>query len=212
MEVTNLDRWMVRFLRGKRYEFHIEFGRNREAWQRALDLKPPELDLSDSFYEDEWEQVIQAKGVVSEQEYRRVSRVGRGTRLGRGARVRVWPVFEEYRAQLAERGLKEVDDAYRDAAALLGEDGAGSGYAAVVVDEAQDMGAQAFSLIRAIAPTRNATTSSSPAMATSGSMAVTGWSWGAAVSTSAAGPASCVSTTALLKRPAGGRQICYAGQ
>ena len=152
MEVTNLDRWMVRFLRGKRYEFHIEFGRNREAWQRALDLKPPELDLSDSFYEDEWEQVIQAKGVVSEQEYRRVSRVGRGTRLGRGARVRVWPVFEEYRAQLAERGLKEVDDAYRDAAALLGEDGAGSGYAAVVVDEAQDMGAQAFSLIRAIAP------------------------------------------------------------
>ena len=153
IEVTNLDRWVVRFLRGKRYEFHIEFGRNREAWQRALDLKPPELDLSDSFYEDEWEQVIQAKGVVREQEYRVVSRVGRATRLGRGTRVRVWPVFEEYRAQLAERGLKEVDDAYRDAAALLGEDGAGSGYAAVVVDEAQDMGAQAFSLIRAIAPT-----------------------------------------------------------
>ena len=153
IEVTNPDRWVVRFLRGKRYEFQVEFGRNREAWQQALDLKPPELDLSDSFYEDEWEQVIQAKGVVSEQEYRHVSRVGRGTRLGRGARVRVWPVFEEYRAQLAERGLKEVDDAYRDAAALLGEDGAGSGYAAVVVDEAQDMGAQAFSLIRAVAPT-----------------------------------------------------------
>ena len=152
IEVTNLDRWVVRFLRGKRYEFHIEFGRNQEAWQRALDLKPPELGLSDSFYEDEWEQVIQARGVVSEQEYRVVSRVGRGTRLGRGARVRVWPVFEEYRAQLAERGLKEVDDAYRDAAALLGEDGAGSGYATVVVDEAQDMGAQAFALIRAIAP------------------------------------------------------------
>ena len=152
IEVANLDRWVVRFLRGRRYEFQVEFGRNREAWQRALDLKPPDLDLSDSFYEDEWEQVIQAKGVVNEQVYRHVSRVGRGTRLGRSARVRVWPVFEEYRAQLAERGLKEVDDAYRDAAALLGDDGAGSGYAAVVVDEAQDMGAQAFSLIRSIAP------------------------------------------------------------
>ena len=152
IEVTNLDRWVVRFLRGKRYEFQVEFGRNQEAWQQALDLKPPGLDLSDSFYEDEWEQVIQAKGVVSEQEYRHVPRVGRGTRLGRAARVRVWPVFEEYRAQLAERGLKEVDDAYRDAAALLRDDGAGGGYAAVVVDEAQDMGAQAFSLIRAIAP------------------------------------------------------------
>ena len=149
IEVTNLDRWVVRFLRGRRYEFQVQFGRNGEAWQRALDLKPSELDLSDSFFEDEWEQVIQAKGVVSEQEYRHVSRVGRGTRLGRGARVRVWPVFEEYRAQLAEHGLKEMDDTYRDAAALLREDGAG--YAAVVVDEAQDMGAQAFSLIRAIA-------------------------------------------------------------
>ena len=152
IEVTNLDRWVVRLLRGKRYEFQVEFGRNREAWQQALDLKPPELDLSDSFYDDEWEQVIQAKGVVNEQEYRHVSRVGRGTRLSRGARIRVWPVFEEYRAQLAERGLKEVDDAYRDAAALLRDDGTGSGYAAVVVDEAQDMGAQAFSLIRSIAP------------------------------------------------------------
>ena len=117
IEVTNLDRWVVRFLRGKRYEFHVEFGRNWEAWQRALDLRPPELELSESFYEEEWEQVIQGKGVMSEQEYRHVSRVGRGTRLGRGARVKVWPVFEEYRAQLAERGLKEVDDACRDAAA-----------------------------------------------------------------------------------------------
>ena len=65
---------------------------------------------------------------------------------------RLWPVFEEYRAQLAERGLKEVDDAYRDAATLLKEDATDSGYAAVIVDEAQDMGAQAFSLVRSIVP------------------------------------------------------------
>ena len=61
-----------------------------------------------------------------------VSHVGRGTRLGRGACVRAWPVFEESRAQLAKYGLKEVDDAYRHAAALLAEGGAGNGYAAVV--------------------------------------------------------------------------------
>ena len=152
IEVKNLDRWVAAFLRGRRYEFRTQYGRDREAWQRAIDRKPPELELSDSFFEDEWEQVIQANGVTSEQEYRRVSRVGRGTRLGRSARVKVWPVFEEYRAQLAERGLKEVDDAYRDAATLLKEDATVSGYAAVIVDEAQDMGAQAFSLVRAIVP------------------------------------------------------------
>ena len=152
IEVKNLDRWVTGFLRGQRYEFSIQFGRNSEAWERALDCKSPDLELPDSFYEDEWESVIQANGVTSEFEYRQVSRIGRGTRLSRSARVRVWPVFEEYRAQLAERGLKEVDDAYRDAATLLNEDATDSGYAAVIVDEAQDMGAQAFSLVRAVVP------------------------------------------------------------
>ena len=175
IEVTNLDRWVARFLRRRRYQFRIVYDRRRdagEAWRRALDLKPPDLDLPDAFYDDEWEQVVQANGVTARDEYLRVPRTGRGVRLSRGARARVWPVFEEYRVQLAERGLKEVDDACRDAAALLtaerererGRDqereqeqgqsrrqGA-QDYAAVVVDEAQDMGAPAWRLIRAIAP------------------------------------------------------------
>ena len=122
IEVTNLDRWVARFLRRRRYQFRIVYDRRRdagEAWRRALDLKPPDLDLPDAFYDDEWEQVVQANGVTARDEYLRVPRTGRGVRLSRGARARVWLVFEEYRVQLAERGLKEVDDACRDAAALL---------------------------------------------------------------------------------------------
>ena len=155
IEVTNLDRWVVGFLRRRRYRFRIVYDRGRdagEAWQRALDLKPPGLDFPDAFYGDEWEQVVQANGVTTADEYLRVPRTGRGVRLGRAARARVWPVFEEYRAQLAERGLKEVDDAFRDAAALLREDRGALDYAAVIVDEAQDMGAQSWRLIRAIVP------------------------------------------------------------
>ena len=152
IEVTNLDRWVTRFLQGRRYEFRIGFGRNREAWQRALDLKSAALDVPDAFYDDEWEQVVQAHGVTTRDEYLRVSRVGRGARLNRAARVEAWRVFEEYRTQLAERGVKEVDDAYRDAAALLRNDPGTLDYVAVVVDEAQDMGAQAYRLIRRIVP------------------------------------------------------------
>ena len=81
-----------------------------------------------------------------------VSRVGRGSRLNRAARAKAWPVFEEYRTQLAERGLKEVDDAYRDAAVLLQNDPEALDYAAVIVDEGQDMGAQAYRLLRAVVP------------------------------------------------------------
>ena len=152
IEVTNLDRWVVRFLRGRRYDFRVGYGRDREAWQRALDLKSSEIDVPDAFYDDEWEQVVQAHGVTTRAEYLRVSRVGRGVRLNRAARTKVWRVFEEYRTQLAERGVKEVDDAYRDAAALLQADREALDYAAVIVDEAQDMGAQAYRLIRSVVP------------------------------------------------------------
>ena len=152
IDVANLDRWVARFLRGRRYEFRIVYGRDREAWQRALDLKSPELDVSAAFYDDEWEQVVQANGVTTRDEYLRVSRAGRGSRLSRAGRVKAWRVFEEYRVQLDERGVKEVDDAYRDAAALLKDDLDALDYASVIVDEAQDMGAQAYRLIRNIVP------------------------------------------------------------
>ena len=157
IEVTNLDRWVVRFLRSRRYQFQLQFGgRLAQAWQIALDVRAATLNLPDAFFENEWEQVIQAGAVANRQEYLGISRIGRGTRLSRAQRAQVWPVFDEYRAQLAERGVKEVDDAYQDAAALLAaepparEDPAS--YAAVIVDEAQDMGAPAFRLLRAIAP------------------------------------------------------------
>ena len=152
IEVTNLDRWVVRFLRGRRYESRVIYGRDRDAWESALDLKPDGLDYESAFYRDEWERVVLPNGVTTENEYRRVSRVGRGTRLHRAARVKVWRVFEEYRAQLARRGLKEVDDAYRDAAALLEDDRSAQDYTAVIVDEAQDMGTQAYRLIRSMVP------------------------------------------------------------
>jgi superfamily I DNA/RNA helicase len=69
--------------------------------------------------------------------------------LSRAKRDAVWPVFEEYRAQLASRRLKEVDDAYRDAAQLIAKDGHYP-YSAIVVDETQDFGPQALRLLRAL--------------------------------------------------------------
>ena len=152
VEVTSLDRWVYAFLQGQRYDFRVQYGRHGEFWQRALDLKDAGLEFPDAFYRDEWEQVVLARGVTTEEEYRRVSRVGRGTRLNRADRVKAWRVFEEYRARLAERGLKEVDDAYRDAASILETDEAALNIRAVIVDEAQDMSPQAFQLLRRLTP------------------------------------------------------------
>ena len=105
--------------------------------------------------------MIQANGLESREEYLRVARTGRGVRLNRATRAEVWPVFEEYRAQLAERGVMEAADCYRAAAALIEREHSGAGieaasrggnFAAVIVDEAQDMVAPVWRLIRGIVP------------------------------------------------------------
>jgi superfamily I DNA/RNA helicase len=69
--------------------------------------------------------------------------------LNRAKRDAIWPVFEEYRSQLASHRLKEVDDAYRDAAQLIAKD-SHYPYSAIVVDETQDFGPQALRLLRAL--------------------------------------------------------------
>lgn len=152
VEVCNLDRWVHRFLRQRNYEHKIIYKRDPEAWGRAMQVAVPEAGLDEGFYADEWEKVVAAQGVQTLDDYRRVSRVGRRAVLSRSKRDQVWPVFEEYRAQLSAKRMKDVDDAYRDAAQLLATEPVAA-YSGVVVDETQDFGPQALRLIRAMVPT-----------------------------------------------------------
>ena len=153
IEVVNLDRWVNQYLRKLKYDHEIlYFDDGREYWEKALDLKPVELNLPDPFYREEWQRVIQPQSIETLEQYKRASRIGRGTRLGRADRFKVWPVFEEYRNLLTQNRKKEVDDAYRDVSALLKAESRSLPYASVVVDEAQDMGTQAFNLIRQLVP------------------------------------------------------------
>lgn len=152
IEVINLDRWVTSFLRKNDYTYEIDYGkRTKYFWDKAITLAPSELGLADSFYREEWERVIQPQGITSFPEYVKAARIGRGVRLTRPDRKAIWSVFEEYRLLLNEHNLREVDDAMRDACALIKEKGDILPYRAVVVDEAQDMGVQAFKLIRQIA-------------------------------------------------------------
>lgn len=153
IDVVNLDRWVSDFLRKNGYSHDIDYGARTDAlWQDALNMKPLDLQLSDAFFREEWNQVIQPQEVRDVRDYFSATRVGRGVRLTRKDRQKVWRVFEAYRAALNERGLKERDDALCDARMLLEQKGDVLPYRAVIVDEAQDMGDQAFKLIRQIAP------------------------------------------------------------
>lgn len=156
IEVKNLDAWVYGFLRRQKYEHKIIYDRNEgeaaKAWQRALTLQDTSLALPSDFYQEELERVILAQGICSRDEYRLANRTGRGTVLTRGKRDVIWPVFEEYRAQLASKKLKEVADAYRDAAMLLQDQP--KPYSSIIVDETQDFGPQALRLLRAMVPNK----------------------------------------------------------
>jgi DNA helicase IV len=76
----------------------------------------------------------------------------RATRLNRKTRKLIWTVFEEYRILVNEEGLREGADAMRDARLLLRDKEPSLPYRAIIVDEAQDMGTQAFKLIRQMIP------------------------------------------------------------
>lgn len=161
MEITNLDAWVAAFMRSRKLEHRIVYDRRegaaKEAWELALAVADATLALPEGFYEDELEQVVLAQGITSLADYHTARRTGRKVVLARRKRDAVWPVFEEYRGQLASRKLKEVNDAYREVAELLSMesqgDAAAGPYSAIVVDETQDLSPQALRLLRALIPT-----------------------------------------------------------
>lgn len=154
IDVINLDAWVSGYLKKMGYSSTIAVVENqwKECWEDALNQKSDAYDLSDVFYRDEWDQVIQSQGISSLPEYFRASRVGRGRRLSREMKKAIWPVFEEYRALLSEKNMRELPDAYRDCRQLLADKGNVLGYKTVIVDEAQDFGQEAFKLIRQMVP------------------------------------------------------------
>ncbi|PVZ64474.1 UvrD-helicase domain-containing protein [Pelagibaculum spongiae] len=155
IEVVNIDSWVSRFLSRCNYDFKVVYDQDqirKQCWKIALDQAPVELNLEDQFYREEWHHVVQQNDVQSRQEYFKISRVGRGTPLTRIERAKIWPVFEEYRNQMNRKRIREVADAMMDAIKLLRERDLSLPYSSVIVDEAQDMGRQAFTLLRALIP------------------------------------------------------------
>ena len=154
IEVINLDKWVSDFLKRHGYSYSVDYGeKTGELWEEALSLAPEEPDITPSFFRAEWEKVIQPQEITTLAQYLKASRLGRGAKLNRKARKAIWPVFQEYMVLLDEHGLREVEDAMRDARIILDQKDTGFvHYSAIVVDEAQDMSAQAFRLLRKMVP------------------------------------------------------------
>ena len=124
IDIINLDALVFRLLKARRYEHEIAFDFEAKCapiWESAMVDFDPSLGVSRDFVREEFEQVVLAQGLASRDDYREAPRRGRGVMLSRKKRDALWEIFENYRLQLSAKGLKEPDDAYRDACAILAD-------------------------------------------------------------------------------------------
>ncbi|MCS5692089.1 AAA family ATPase [Cyanobium sp. FGCU-6] len=151
IEVIHLDGWVMTFLKGQGLQVRVFNEEARDScWSLAMDVAETSLGLDERFYREEWKDVVLAQGCRSRDEYLMARRVGRGTRLSRPQRAQIWPVFDAVRAEFRQRGLWEPEEAKQIASDLIHKANQPPLYAAVVVDEAQDLDVASFSLLRAL--------------------------------------------------------------
>jgi hypothetical protein len=108
------------------------------------------LPFSDVFLEREWEQVILAQDLRTEQAYLTCLRTGRGTPLSKAQRTQVWALAERVTAELRAAGRSTHIQLANEATQILRDSGR-TPYRHIVVDESQDLHPAQWRLLRAAA-------------------------------------------------------------
>ncbi|XRQ13780.1 UvrD-helicase domain-containing protein, partial [Actinomadura welshii] len=109
-------------------------------WEEAAEGTP----FSPSFLSREWEQIVLAQGLESEEDYLACTRTGRGVPLGKAQRSVVWRSIRHVTDGLAAEGKSTFTQLANEAAELV----AGPEYDHVIIDEAQDIHTAQWRLLR----------------------------------------------------------------
>lgn len=133
-------------------------GRNRsdKVWREVIETVDSGLDAAlatPSFLEDEYVAVVLANKVTTLEQYAKVARPGRGVRLTRPQRIAVWKLVEGYRRHNRMEGaisFPEVLALAAESLRLSHEAGKRRLADHVLVDEAQDLHATHWALLRAL--------------------------------------------------------------
>lgn len=156
IDIVNVDRLaldIARELTGERRRPVWSDAELRKHWQAVL-IEAGETDFDAGFLLDEWNQVILAGFITSKSGYAAAERQGRGARLSKAQRTRIWDLVERYQARLTREGIWSGEQICM-AAALAENARAWTGrrrYRHIVVDEAQDLSAVHWRLLRSLCP------------------------------------------------------------
>ncbi len=152
IDVIHLDAWVMQFLREHGYSAEIVYDNDTyKLWEEAAALNDFDGEFTPAFYQEEYNRVIVAQEAFSLEKYVKATRLGRGTRLDRKKRMKVWSVVQGYQNLMKERQVRDINTAMYECRTLLLRSAAEPRYKHVVVDEGQDLSPNGFRLLRAIA-------------------------------------------------------------
>ncbi|MFV8275179.1 DNA helicase UvrD [Mycobacteroides abscessus] len=126
------------------------------VWRDVVQTVDSGLDTklaTPAFLDTEYIAVVLANRITTLEQYAKVARPGRGVRLSRPQRIAVWKLVDAYRrqSQMDETiSFPEVLALAAEALRLRAEDGGGYLVDHVIVDEAQDLHATHWALLRAL--------------------------------------------------------------
>lgn len=141
-----------RVLKQGKLEFRVASDEEIQQLLRQQVTQDCPLDLSALWLE--WKFVIQPHGIATWEEYRKVSRAGRGQSLSLKGRKQVWTIFDAVFKQLRLQNQIDWAGYYRQACELLTSGQVSSAFDAVIVDEVQDLKPQELKFLAALAGTQ----------------------------------------------------------
>jgi hypothetical protein len=122
----------------------------KDLWERDGRSGPlGKIDPAPAYWQEEIAYVLKGRGLSRFDEYAALARTGRHRTLNREQRAAMWSLYVAYEQAMAKRDILDWEDVVLEAEASLAETPL-LGYAAVVVDEAQDLSCAMIRMLHAV--------------------------------------------------------------
>ena len=122
----------------------------KDLWEREGKSGPlGKIDGAPSYWQEEIAHVLKGRGLSRFEQYAELPRTGRRRPLSREMRAEVWGLYVAYEEAIAKRGILDWEDVVLEAESSLREAPL-LGYAAVVVDEAQDLSCAMIRMLHSV--------------------------------------------------------------
>jgi superfamily I DNA/RNA helicase len=151
VEILNVDRLAYRIAERGRGARPVIIDADDLAVLWASAAADAGLPFAPTFLVREWEQVILAQDLRTEQDYLTCSRAGQGMPLGKAQRRHVWRLAQVVESELSAKGRSTFLQLANEAARFLRDSGKPP-YRHVIIDEAQDLHPAQWRLLRAAVP------------------------------------------------------------